>query len=141
MTQVIKLTKDMFKSGQPIAQGELRIWLKEYAPKSIIERLNKSTNLKEIDATNGMIVVGHSETGAHHVLERPVKSDVPVSLAAQALIDSANDTICELRLQEDMLLSHSRPADNHKTYLLPAGTYIQSTDQENTVEGWVKVAD
>lgn len=139
--KVIKLTKEMFKSGQPIAQGELRIWLKEYAPKSLLAAVGKLKNLKEIKSENGMIIVGHSETGAHHVLERPKGCDAPMSKMAQALIDSTNDMLCELRIQDTVMLTHLRPTDTHKAYLLPPGDYIQSTDQENTVEGWRRVAD
>lgn len=138
--EIIKLTKDVFKTGQPIAQGELRIWAKEYAPKSILNALGKLKNLAELKADGDRLIVGHSESGAHHVLER-VNKKVALSKSAQVLIDGTNDMLCEIRLHEDMKLTHLRPVDNHKAYLLPAGDYIQSTDQENTVEGWRKVAD
>lgn len=138
--KIITLTKDVFKTGQPIAQGELRIWAKEYAPKSILNALGKLKNLTELKATGDMLIVGHSESGAHHVLER-VDKQIPVSKSAQVMIDAANDMLCEFKLHEDMKLTHLRPTDNHKAYLLPAGDYIQSVDQENTVEGWRKVQD
>lgn len=139
--KVIKLTKEMFKTGQPIAQGELRIWLKEYAPPSILAALGKLKNLTEIKAENGMVIIGHSESGAHHVLERAPKSKTPISKAAQALIDSTNDMLCELRIQDEVMLTHLRPQDAHKAYLLPPGVYVRSLDQEQTVEGWRKVQD
>lgn len=138
--KLIKLTPDMFKSGQPIAQGELRIWAKEYAPKSVLAALGELKNLTEIKAENGMVIVGHSETGAHHVLER-VNKKKHISESAQALIDSTNDMLCELRIQDEVMLTHLRPTDTHKAYLLPPGIYVQSVDQENTVEGWRKVQD
>lgn len=138
--EIIKLTKEMFKSGQPIAQGEARIWLKEFTPKSILEKLGKLKNLQELKLENGMLIIAHSGSGHHHVLE-PVAKSIPISESAKLLIDSTNDLIGELQIANDCYLLHKRGHDTHKAFLLPAGDYIRSLDEENTPEGWRRVAD
>jgi hypothetical protein len=138
--EVVKLTHDMFKSGQPIAQGEARIWLKQYAPKSVLDKLGKLKNLQELKLENGMLIVAHSESGHHHVLE-PVAKNMPISQAAKLLIDDTNALIGELQIANDCYLLHQRGHDTHKAFLLPAGTYVRSLDEETSPEGWRRVAD
>lgn len=137
---VIHLTEAMFKSGKPFAQGEVLIWMKKYAPKSVLEGLAKLKNLQEMKLENGRMILGHSESGHHHVLE-PVSKKIPLSKAAQALIDDANDTFVELKLFEDCKLVHLRDFDTHKAVVLPKGEYIRGIREEQTVQGWVRVAD
>jgi hypothetical protein len=136
----ITLTKDMFKAGQPFAQGEVLIWLKKYAPKAVLKKVAALKNLTEMPLTNRMMVLGHSETGAVHVLE-PVAKEVPISKAAQALIDAANDTFVDLKIFQECALVHKREADRHATVILPPGEYIRGIREEQTVEGWRRVAD
>lgn len=137
---MIRVTKEMFESGQPIAQGEVLIWAKAHAPKDVQERVANLKNMKEMKLTNGTMVLGHSETGAHHVLE-PVDSKSTISKAAQALIDSANDTFVSLTLHEECKLVHLRGTDTHDGYVLPAGEYIRGLREEQSPEGWRRVAD
>lgn len=136
--EIITLTKDMFKNGRCFAQGEVRIWLKDFAPKEFIPEQH---NLQEVDAENGMLIVAHSETGHHHaieVLERPKKS---YSKTAQRLIDKTNDLIAELRIHEESKLIHQRGNDTHKAYLLPPGVYVSRIDTEYVNEAYRRVAD
>lgn len=140
MTKVIRLTEEMFSTGKPFAQGEVLIWMKKYAPRSVLEGLDKLKNLKNMPLENGMMILGHSETGHHHVLE-PVAKNVPISKAAQALIDSANDTFVELKLFQECQLIHMRDIEPHKAVILPPGDYIRGIREEQTVQGWVRVAD
>lgn len=136
----IKLTEEMFKSGKPIAQGEVLIWLKKYAPKSVIERMAKLKDMKEMPLENGQLILGHSESGHHHVLE-PVSNKISISKAALALIDSANDTFVDLKIYHECALIHQRGNDTHKSFLLPPGEYIRGIREEQSVQGWVRVAD
>ena len=136
--EFIKLTREMFASGRPFAQGEVRIWLKEFAPK---ELLPDTKNLKEIKAENGMLIVAHSESGSDHAIEVMDRPDKPYSTTAQRLIDSTNELIAELRIHEESKLIHHRANDNHKAYLLPVGEYICRIDTEYTPEGYRRVAD
>lgn len=135
---MIHLTEEMFKSGKPVAQGEVLIWMKKYAPDAIVKGLAK-LRLEPMNLENDQMILGHSETGHHHVLEalRPVH----VSKAAQALIDSANDNFVELKLIEPCVLRHLRDNDTHKALVFPAGDYIRGIREEQTPEGWVRVAD
>lgn len=136
----IQLTEDMFKSGKPVAQGEVLIWMKKHAPKSVLEGLAALTNLKEMKLEKGMLILGHSESGHHHVLE-PVNKKSTISKAALALIDAANDTFVELKLSEPCQIVHLRGFDTHGGFILPAGEYIRGLREEQTVQGWVRVAD
>lgn len=68
---------------------------------------------------NGRYVIGHSETGHHHVLSRPehavvheVTDRVPVGMRVLRAI-----------LDEPMSLEHQRPYDTHAPIELPAGEY------------------
>ena len=136
---MITITEGMLSSGQPIAQGEVLIWSKRHAPASV---LNGMVNLKlsEMTMQDGQIILGHSETGHHHVLE-PVNKAVSISKAAIVLVDAANDSFVELRLYEDCALVHLRQHDTHDSIVLPPGEYIRGIREEQTPEGWRRVAD
>lgn len=136
---MIYITEDMFKSGQPVAQGEVLIWMKKYAPKAVLEKL-AGLKLSEMSLENGQMILGHSETGHHHVLvaDRP---QTPISKAALALIDAANDSFVELKLNEACRLEHMREGDKHNSFVFPAGDYIRGIREEQIPEGWRRVAD
>jgi len=136
---MIRLTEEMFATRKPIAQGEVLIWMKKYAPKRILDLVAKM-KATELKLEHDKMILGHSETGHHHVLE-PVNKSVHVSKAAQALIDQTNDMICDLKLLEDCELIHMRGHDTHKGFVLPAGDYVRVIREEQTVEGWRRVAD
>lgn len=137
---VIHLTNDMFALGKPFAQGEVLIWKKEYAPKGVLAKLAALKNMQEMKLENGQMILGHSESGHFHVLE-PVAKKSHISKAAQALIDSTNDMLVELKLFEDCRLVHMREFDTHKAVVLPPGEYIRCIREEQTVQGWVRVQD
>lgn len=136
---MITITEDMFKTGQPVAQGEVLIWMKKYAPKRVLDAL-ANLKLEDMKLENDKLILGHSETGHHHVLEAE-KPKTHISKAAQALIDAANDTFVELKLHQDCRLVHLRANDTHQGFILPAGEYIRGLREEQTVEGWRRVAD
>ena len=136
----IQLTESMFASGKPVAQGEVLIWMKKYAPKAVLDGLAKLKNLQPMTLEKGMLILGHSETGHHHVLE-PVNKKSTISRAAQALIDQANDNFIELRLAEPCQIVHLRSFDTHGGFILPPGDYIRGIREEQKVQGWVRVAD
>ena len=83
---MINLTEDMFKSGQPIAQGEVLIWMTKYAPQAVLDKVARLKNFKNFELENGKMILGHSETGHHHVLE-PVEDTKTISESAKAFID------------------------------------------------------
>lgn len=136
---MIYLTEEMFKSGKPVAQGEVLIWMKKYAPESVLKAVAGLKNMKPMKLENDQMILGHSETGHHHVLE--CVHPVHISKAAQALIDETNDTFVELRLSEDCKLVHQRVTDTHKGFIFPAGEYIRGIREEQSPEGWRRVSD
>ena len=139
MTQVT-LTEEMFSTGKPFAQGEVLIWMKKYAPKDVLAKVAALKNMSDMKLEKGQLILGHSESGHHHVLE-PVRKTVHISKAAQALIDVANDTFVDIKLLEPCEIVHLRDFDTHKSVVLPAGEYIRGLREEQIVEGWRRVAD
>lgn len=133
------ITEEMFKSGRPVAQGEVLIWMRKYAPKSVV---SATANLKfsPMKLENDKLIVGHSETGHHHVLE-PVREGVHISQVVQGLIDAANDTYMLLTASEEFKVVHLRSTDTHGGFVLPAGEYIRGIREEQSVKGWRRVAD
>lgn len=138
--KILRVTEEMLSTGKPVAQGEVLIWAKKYAPKGVLAKIAALKNMKDMPLENGMMILGHSETGAFHVLE-PVEKKVPISKAAQALIDSANDTFVDLKIFQECALVHKREADNHTALVLPPGDYIRGIREEQTVDGWVRAQD
>jgi hypothetical protein len=134
------LTEEMFASGRPVAQGEVLIWMKKYAPKSVLTSLAGLKNMQTMKLENGQMILGHSESGHHHVLE-PVRAGITIDKAAQAFIDAANNTFIELTLHEDCKLVHQRGHDTHGTFVFPAGEYIRGIREEQSPEGWRVVQD
>lgn len=136
---MIHLTEEMFSTGKPVAQGEVLIWMKKYAPEAILNGLSK-LKLEPMKLEDGHLILGHSETGHHHILEA-VRPEIHISKAAQALIDSANDNFIELKLIEPCALRHLRDNDTHKALVFPAGDYIRGIREEQIPDGWRRVAD
>ena len=129
----LRLTEEMFKSGKPIAQGEVVVWMKKYAPKSVLKAID-GHKFSEMKLENGHMILGHSETGHHHVLEA-VRPKTHISKAAQALIDEVNDAFCEIRMFEECQLTHMRGHDTHEAIIFPAGDYIRFLREEQSPEG------
>jgi hypothetical protein len=136
---MIRLTEEMFATGKPFSQGEVNIWMKKYAPKALLERIGK-IKFVELKLENDQMILGHSETGHHHVLE-PVNKAVHISKAAQAMIDSTNDMMVDLKIMQDCQLIHMRGHDTHGGVIIPAGEYIRGIREEQFPEGWRKVQD
>lgn len=101
-----------------------------------VKSIPKGANLQK---RKGPLVVAHSETGHHHVIESP---DVK-------LYTTADPMICYLRLEgvahADVV--HQRPHDTHETLRL-SGTggrggacFEVRRQREWTPEGWRQVAD
>lgn len=67
---------------------------------------------------NGRFIIGHSETGHHHVLERNDGATVHV-------LDRAPEgmRILHAILEEPTKLIHQRPHDTHETIMLEPGEY------------------
>jgi hypothetical protein len=85
---------------------------------------------------NGQLMVAHSESGHHHVIDSP----------GVRLYKTDNPLISFLQVEMDAhaLLRHAKPAHDpqrHGTQILPSGLYRISIQREATPAGWRKVMD
>lgn len=73
---------------------------------------------KPLPLENGKLIIGHSETGHHHVLEHTRGATVTV-------LDKAPEgmKILHAILTEPNKLVHERGHDTHETIVLPPGEY------------------
>lgn len=82
---------------------------------------------------NGKLVVAHSETGHHHVID---------SRQAQLLINTTNSFIAYLRVTGNAAtLDHERPYDTHESIALAPGNYEVRRQREYVPQGFRRVAD
>lgn len=90
------------------AQGEI----------TIIRVASAKGDGKPLALEGGKFIIGHSETGHHHVLERTKGATVTV-------LDRAPEgmKILHAILAEPNKLIHERGHDTHETIELPAGEY------------------
>lgn len=96
------------------AQGEVRIFRVDAIPE----------NVQPLARENGALIIGHSETGHHHVLvaERVKvmeQTDAPEGMRVLYAI-----------LEEPATLEHQRTFDTHAPHTLDPGTYMFRCDRE-----------
>ena len=107
---------------KPVAQGELTlIPVQGIIPKSF----------RRSDA-GPRLILGHSETGHHHVVESP---------CAQLFVDPGNPTVAYLSCSEPVDLVHLRPTDTHQSLTLAPGIWMVSRQTEYTPHGRRMVED
>lgn len=94
------------------AQGEITIVRVGDVPK------NKKIGGTPLALENGKLIIGHSETGHHHVLERAAGATVTVMEKPPAGMK-----ILHAILTEANSLVHERDHDTHETIDLSAGEY------------------
>lgn len=110
-------------TGRPSFQGELMIMRIDEIPASA---------KKMQPEKNGLHIIGHSETGHHHVME---------SRAADRFIDQMNEFCQYLDVADESTLEHLRAFDTHEPLTLEPGKYIVRTAREHTPQGWQKTID
>lgn len=104
------------------AQGDIYI--------TRIERLPKEAVVVAADA--GRVIVTHSETGHHHVMDAK-------SVTMYRLPDSIMD--CLLVVDSPTALEHLRQHDTHEPIMFERGTYHVRRQREYTAEGFRRVED
>ena len=111
----------IYRDG-PVAQGELYIRRIDTIP----------PGLEPVAAEGGHTILGHSETGHHHVMD-----------ARTTTLYRLPEEIYELFLvaTEDTPLTHLRDFDTHEPIMFPAGNYVVRRQREYTPEGWRRAAD
>ena len=107
------------------AQGELRFV-------RLPDDYKMPANAEKISPENGLVIVGHSETGHHHVM-----------LAERTTLYKLPDSIldCLLIVEKSDELKHLREFDTHESISFVPGKYLVRTAREHTPEGWRKSQD
>ena len=91
----------------------------------------------EVKAEAGRVIVTHSETGHHHVMEIERASDPSVRMYT----GRANPLLAWLKVTRPSALTHLRPHDTHEPIMFEAGIYEVRRQREHTPEGWRQVQD
>lgn len=107
----------------PSFQGELMVMRIAEIPAGV----------KVVASTGDKHIIGHSETGHHHVIE-----------AGQAEIyEPADDAFCAYvrSLGKGADLVHERAFDTHEALHLPPGNYVVRRQRQATPDGWERVVD
>jgi hypothetical protein len=86
----------------------------------------------KIEPVNGKVIVGHSETGHHHVMEAS-------RTTMYRLPDSVLD--CLMVVEKPDELRHLREFDTHEALSFEPGTYRVTTAREYVPEGWRRAQD
>jgi hypothetical protein len=86
----------------------------------------------KIEPKNGHIIIGHSETGHHHVMDGECST-------LYRLPDSILD--CLLVVDKPDELRHLREFDTHESLTFKPGVYKITTGREYVPEGWRRSAD
>lgn len=125
-------------TGPPIAHGEVTI-----VPIAAIP----SGHGPAIPTEGGRHVLGHSESGHHHVLDRvknierfrapdsPEAENIPISAPLRSYLRVLADKVA---------VKHMKPESNperHADQEIPPGDYLVTTGVEYTPEGLRRVAD
>jgi hypothetical protein len=100
--------------GNCVAQGEIRCFRVDKMP----------AGLKPLACENGQIIIGHSETGHHHVLiaERAEVFEAASAPEGMRVLYALLETPGELR--------HLRDYDTHASHFFEPGVYMFRTDRE-----------
>lgn len=104
------------------AQGDVLIRRVESIPASA----------KPVAPQGQHVIVTHSETGHHHVMERD---------CVELYQDASNPLIAWLKVNRPATLVHHRPHDTHEPIQFTPGCYEVRRQREYTPEGWRRVAD
>ena len=108
---------------RPCAQGELLVMRVASIP----------ANAEPMKAEGEHYVVGHSESGHHHVIDRP----------RAAVFEAADDkfTLWVRSLGDGAELRHLRSFDTHESLYLPPGDYMIRRQREYVSEGFRAASD
>lgn len=111
---------------EPVAQGEL-----------LIRKIDKLPDgYKPMETENGRFIIGHSETGHHHVVRQQenvvayVNDNDPMSLCL--VVNNP---------KEECYLDHERSFDTHKPFFFGDGVYHIRRQIESSPEGFRIAAD
>jgi len=99
----------------------------------LIHRIGElPSGVSEVAPEGGQVIVTHSETGHHHVMDR--KTTTMYRLPEEIYE-------CFLVVKEPTELKHLRPHDTHESIMFQPGTYRVRRQREYTPEGFRRVED
>lgn len=101
-----------------------------------IRRDKLPDGLNEIAATEGRVVVTHSETGHDHVMVLDRAEEPAVRMYA-----GDNPLVAWLQVNRPTALEHRRPHDTHEAIMFEPGVYEVRRQREYTPEGFRRVED
>jgi len=97
----------------------------------LVVRVDRIPEAAKEEPCGARVVVAHSETGHHHILE---------SHEAR-LFRAAEPFTCYLQLAEESLIVHERAFDTHAPLLLGPGLWLFKNQREYEPDGWRQVTD
>jgi hypothetical protein len=112
--------------GKVAAQGEAFFRRLDDIPETV----------KQVHPENGVVIVAHSETGHHHVMDA---SNVTLLERTDPLGEGLR--ILHMIVKEPTEHEHLRSHDTHEPIMFPAGNYEVRLQREYTPEGFRRVAD
>jgi len=110
------------------AQGELLFTRVDDLPAEIVK----------VEAKEPDFIVGHSETGHHHVMS---SQDVEYFHAMAANDNSIDEFVSYLKVKRPTELRHLRSFDTHESIQFAPGIYRINRQREYTMEGFRKALD
>jgi predicted N-formylglutamate amidohydrolase len=112
------------------AQGD--VWFSRVGDVAASGRLLPSHAVRETPEISGTLIVAHSETGHHHVMDA---GKVEMYRLPEEIYE------CFLVVKEETTLDHLRPYDTHESIMFQPGIYRVRRQREYTPEGLRRVAD
>ena len=98
-----------------------------------VDEIPANREMTEVPAEGDHVIITHSETGHHHVMERD---------AATLMQCKDNELECFLTVHRDATeLRHLRDHDTHEPISFKKGTYKVIRQREYTAEGFRKAQD
>lgn len=119
--------KYLTKELDAARQGEVYIFRIEKLP----------GDAKAIAPDKNKYILGHSETGHHHVIE--AKENVKYFSSGSDLVTYLQ--VVEATEKMEVCLEHLRPFDTHETIGISESVYAIVNGRESAPEGWRRVAD
>lgn len=112
--------------GKVAAQGEAFFRRLDAIPETV----------KEVAPENGVVIVAHSETGHHHVMNADT-----VTLLERTDNVGEGLRILHMIVKEPTALKHLREHDTHEPIMFEPGNYEVRLQREYSPEGYRRVAD
>lgn len=110
--------------NRQVAQGDVLVTRVSSLPPKV----------SKVTPKDGRYIVGHSETGHHHVV---------IDKPGVEMFDTENPLISYLKVIDNVetTMEHLRSFDTHEPYLLKGGTYEIRRQRQKTPNGWERVQD